>query len=484
MKPMKRTPIFYTTAVSVVILVAGCKAFKPVHMPEAPRMPETYLGSTDTLSVARMSPQDFFADDQLIALIDEAQRNNRDLLIAWERINMASAYLKMKRGDLIPTLDFGVSAGAQKYGDYTMEGVGNFDTNLSPNISDGQRVAQPYVPNLQIGLNTSWEIDIWGKFRNLKKAAKVRFLGTEHGRRFISTSVTATVANLYYELQALDSELEILQRNIRLQEEALEVAQARKDAGHADQLAIERFVAQLLYTKGLEPAVRQQIVSVENELNTVLGRFPQPIARKSDLLSQTMPVEAKAGVPAQLLLRRPDIVQAELELAAAGYEVKAARAEFLPALRINLSLGVNTFNPAMIFTLPASLAYGLIGGLTGPLLNRAQIQGNFNRKAAENKIAFHEYQKTILNGYQEVHTSLQHAQLLADRYALKQEEVSAMNRAVDISQELMMSGYATYLDVLTAQKSVLEADMERVAIRKNMFQNMVMLYCATGGGWK
>lgn len=474
---------------SIVILtaalfMAGCKAFKAVHMPEGIKFPETYLGSSDTVSVATMSPADFFADELLVSLINEAHKNNQDALIALERINIASAYLKMKRGDLIPTLDLATSASIQKYGDYTMEGVGNFDTNLSPNINSNQRVGQPHVPNIALGLNSSWEIDIWGKFRNRKKSAKSKFLASEQGRRFLSTAITAAVANLYYELQALDAELEIIRSSIQLQEAALEIVNARKDAGRDDQLAVERFMGQLYYTKGLEPAVRQNIITTENDLNALLGRLPQPIQRSGNLLTKSLPVNPQAGIPAQLLLRRPDMVQAELELASAGYEVKAARAEFLPALRINLSLGINSFNPAMLFSIPASLTYGILGGLTGPLLNRAQIQGNFNRMVAENHIAFYEYQKTVINGYKEVHTSLQHADLLTERFLLKEEEAQSLTRAVEISEELMRTGYASYLDVITAQKSVLDANMERVLLKKAMFQNMVTLYKASGGGWK
>ncbi|MCG9910087.1 MAG: TolC family protein [Flavobacteriales bacterium] len=465
-------------------LFTGCKAFKPIQLPELKSMPESFGTPTDTTTIGIESPKDFFQDPLLVALINEAHKNNPDVLIAVERINMAHAFLKMKRGDQIPTLDLASSGSIQKYGDYTMEGVGNFDTNLSPNINDKQRIAQPYVPNLLLGINTSWEIDIWGKFRNRKRAAKQRLMATEYGKRALGTSITSMVASLYYELLALDAELLIIRKNIELQEQALQVVLARKEAGREDQLAVERFKAQLLYTRGLEPAIKQDILLVENQLNTLLGRYPQPVIRTTDFSRYDVPVNPKVGIPSQLLLNRPDIIQAEKELAASGLEVKSARAEFLPALRINLNLGLNSFSATSLFDIPASLAFGFIGGLTGPLLNRAQIQGNFNRTAAENKISFYEYQKTLLTGYTEVYTHLNQAQMLAERDSLKREEVVVMQNAVEISENLMKTGYANYLDVITAQKSVLDAELESAVIRKNRFLNIINLYKATGGGWQ
>ncbi len=470
--------------IPLFLFLTGCKAFKPVKLPDPLATPTTFSGEKDTLSIAIQSPKDFFQDSILVSLIQEALTNNKDVLIAAERIEVSKAFLKMRRGDLIPTLDLASGAGVQKFGDYTMEGVGNFDTNLSPNINDKQRVAQPYVPNFQLGLNTSWEIDIWGKFRNRKNAAKARLLSSEYGKRALETSITALVASLYYELEALDSELDIIQKNIKLQQQALDVVIARKEAGREDQLAVERFIGQLLNTKALEPAVKQDIIQIENQLNVLLGRFPRPIPRSGNLLSDTVPVDPRVGIPAVWLKNRPDVVQAERELAAAGFEVKSARAEFLPAIRINLNLGINSFSAGTLFDLPASLAFGLIGGITGPLLNRAQIQGNFNRTAAENRMAFQEYEKTVITGYSEVMTYLQHAQLLQEREGLKQEEVDVMKRAVDISENLMRSGYATYLDVITAQKSVLDAELESVILRKDRYINLVNLYRALGGGWQ
>ena len=470
--------------IPVISIFSGCNAFKPVSFPEPLPIPADFAGKKDTSSVAEIAPNVFFNNLTLVSLIQEALNNNKDVLIAAERIQMARAFLKMKRGDLIPTLDLGSGAGIEKFGDYTMEGVGNFDTNLSPNINEKQRVAQPYVPNLLLGINTSWEIDIWGKFRNRKRAAKAKLLASEYGKRALETSITALVASLYYELEALDAELEIIQKNINLQQKALDVVKARKEAGREDQLAVERFIGQLLNTKALEPAIKQDIIQLENQLNVLLGRFPKPISRNGNLLTDTIPINPEIGIPSEWLKNRPDIMQAERELAAAGYEVKSARAEFFPALRISLNLGLNSFSAGTLFDVPASLAFGLIGGITGPLLNRAQIQGNFNKTAAENRMAFQEYEKKIITGYSEVMTHLQHAQLLADREKLKMEEVEVMKRAVIISENLMSSGYASYLDVVTAQKTVLDAELESVIIRKNRFINLVNLYTSLGGGWQ
>jgi NodT family efflux transporter outer membrane factor (OMF) lipoprotein len=375
------------------------------------------------------------------------------------------------------------AAGVEKFGDYTMTGVGNYDTNLSPNISEDQKVSQPLVPDYFLGLRSSWEVDLWGKLRQSKKAAFARFMASEKGRQLVTTALVADVANLYYQLLSLDNELAILDKNITLQERALELVKIQKQGGRATELAVKQFAAQLLNTQALKAEKTQEITQTENQLNRLLGRHPQPIVRGASLLEQELPQQVQAGVPTDLLRRRPDIQQAELELMATKADVASARAAFLPALTLNPYVGYSAFNASLLFK-PASLAFGILGGLSTPLLNRSNLRADFKRADAGKVQAFAAYQSAVLTGVQEVMTNLHGIENFRQAAELKQEEVEVLQEAVGAANDLFASGYATYLEIITAQRSVLEAELHLANTRKNILQSTVGLYRALGGGWQ
>lgn len=482
MKSNYKNTIYLLLAITV--LTSGCRAFKAVKMPESKEMPSQFVEATsDTTTIADISWREFFKDQHLVALIDQAQANNFDALIAMYKIQGARATLRAGRGALAPNLGIEAGASGRKFGDYTMEGVGNYDTNLSGNINNDQRVSQPIVPDLSIFLTSSWEIDIWGKLRNRKNAAKSRYLGSIEGQKFMKTLVTETVAKMYYKLLALDAQLKIADENIILQEQGLEIVDAQKEGGRANQLAVERFKAQMLNTINIKYAIEQQIIQTENDLNHFLGRYPQKIERADKLDDNVFPESIKSGIPSQILTKRTDVKQAELDLEAAGFDVKSARAEFLPALKLNLNLGINTFNPAMFFTLPASIAGGIFGGLAGPLLNRANIQANFDQQAANNYISYYEYQKKVIGAYKEVMTNMQFMEILKKRYEVKNEEAQVLRNAIDISNELFRTGYASYLDVITARSNYIDTQIQQINVHLEFYENYVSLYKSLGGGW-
>ena len=226
------------------------------------------------------------------------------------------------------------------------------------------------MPDLFVGFRSTWEIDLWGKLRSRRKAAYARLLATEQGRRLVQTSLVAQVASLYYELLTYDNQLAVLEKNRAYQERALEVVKMQKLGGRATELAVQQFAAQLLRTRSLAAEARQRIAAAENTLNRLLGRYPQPIPRGRALTMQAVPAAVSAGLPAAMLLRRPDVQQAELQLTAARADVAAARAAFLPSLTLAPYLGLNAYTPALLLNAPGSLAYGLLAGLAAPVFNR------------------------------------------------------------------------------------------------------------------
>ncbi|RCH55106.1 TolC family protein [Mucilaginibacter hurinus] len=479
---LKKALHYILLSIPAILVTTGCQNYKVATTTANIKLPATYTGVTDTLSIARLPIKQFFADPYLVNLIDTAIAANPDILTALQRVEMAKANLRFNASKLLPQINITGNAGVEKYGDYTMNGVGNYDTNFSPNINNNQRIPNP-VPNYFLGFQSSWEIDLWGKLNNRKKAAYARFLASNHGYRLVITSLTAQIAQAYYQLLALDTELGIIKKNIGLQENALEIVKIQKQGGRATELAVQQFQAQLLRTKGLEYSTRQQIKETENRLNFLTGGFDRPVARDSSITSAALPPLLAAGIPSQLLLNRPDIQAAELELKAMNADIKAARANFLPSLTLTPYVGYNAFKAALLFD-PGSVTYGVLGGLTAPLFNRKMLKAELERTIAESKVAVYNYQKNILAGFQEVSNGLNGIENYNRFYRMKEQELQALNNALSVANDLYLVGRANYLEIITAQRSVLDAELELANTKRNIFLSAVNLYQAVGGGWR
>lgn len=478
-KKKKPKPAVVAAAV-LLVFIGACKVPQPLQTPELPVVPQT---EKDTLAQVELLPaRQFFTDPYLQKLLDTARRNNADVLIAMQKMETVQAQLAMARKAWLPSLNAGISAGTEKFGDYTIDGVGNYDTNLSPNIDKDQRIPTPAVPDYFAGLRSAWEIDLWGKLRQQKEAAYARFLATAEGRRLVYTQLTAQIASLYYHLLELDYELSVIEKNVLLQESALETVKIQQEAGRATSLAVQQFHAQLLNTKAMAFRIRQQRSEIENQLNALAGRFPQPVERSKSLLEAPIPQKIAEGIPAKLLLARPDVRQAELELTAAKADVKAARASFFPTLTLSASIGYNAFDPGLLFKSPASIAYTALGGLTAPVFNQNQIRSKYRIATAEGMTAFYAYRQAIVNGYQEVSTSLQKVGNSEQAYKLKEAEVLMLQHGVSTSRDLFATGYANYLEVINAQKNVLDAELALAQHRREVFDGVIALYRALGGG--
>ncbi|GAB2778593.1 TolC family protein [Rhabdobacter roseus] len=466
----------------VLLTLNGCKLLKPVEPPTAVQAPPSYLASRDSASIGTIRWREFFADPFLISLVDTALQNNLDLRIALQRIEAARTDVWLRRAAMLPVVGAEVSGGVRRYGDYTMDGVGNYDTNFSDRIDENRRIPNP-VPDYFVGLRSAWEVDLWGKLRNQREAAYARFLATEKGRQLVLTQLIAEVATRYYELLALDNELDILRKNGQLQQSAVETIVIQKQGGRANELAVRQFRAQLLNTQGLEVQKNQEIIEIENQLNLLLGRFPQSIRRGEPIRQQVLPADVKAGIPSASLRRRPDVQQAELELLATRSDLQAARVAFLPSLTITAHSGFNAFKSALLFS-PGSAAYGLLAGLSAPLINRRALKASQRRAETTSLEALYNYNKTLLTGYQEVVTNLRKLENLEQIEAFKEQEVEELRQAVAVSNDLFLAGYATYLEIITAQKTVLEAELELTRIQKEQFVTLITLYRSLGGGWE
>jgi outer membrane protein TolC len=294
----------------------------------------------------------------------------------------------------------------------------------------------------------------------------------------------AEVAVTYYELAALDLELDILQRTVVQQQRALEAIVEQKQAGRASELGVQQFTAQVARTKALERSIRQRITEAENRMNFLIGSFPRPVQRTTAAIDTARANRTIAALPGQLLQYRPDIRQAEQELLAARADVRAARAAFYPGLIVAGGYGVQAFDPELLFTTPQSIAYTALGGLVAPLVNRNEIRARFNAADAEQVNALLTYQRTVLHAFMEVHNGLARIENLKAAARERAGETEALRGAAATASELYRSAKATYIDVLLAQQGALAAEIELVETLKQLRVAHVDIYRALGGGWR
>ncbi|MCC6187376.1 MAG: TolC family protein, partial [Chitinophagaceae bacterium] len=322
------------------------------------------------------------------------------------------------------------------------------------------------------------------KLRKMKEAARARYLASEQGMKLVQSMLTAQTTMLYYELVALDNESKIVAENIALQERAVAIVEAQKAGGRATELAVQQFKAQLYNTQSSAYNIVQKRTEVINKLNTLAGRYEGDIVRADKLnILEHFDQSVQVGLPIQILENRPDVLAAQSELKAAKADVGAARAAFFPSLNIAGYAAFNAFNGNLLFS-AGSLGYQLFGGVMAPIFQKRQIRTQYNMANASQEQAFFQYQKTVLNAYQEVSNSISAIENTQKSFLLKEKETKALAQGVEISNDLYVTGYASYLEIVAAQKSKLEAELELVILEQNKIFRLVDLYQALGGGWQ
>jgi outer membrane protein, multidrug efflux system len=465
--------------VSLCLTVLSCGVPKIATLADKKPVPESFDKSKDTINTSNIKWKTFFKDQNLVNLIDVALSQNQELLITLQEIEIAKNDIKMRKGKLLPSIGLGAGAGVEKVGRYTSQGAGDASTEITP----GEEFPDP-LGDFKIAAVAHWEVDIWKKLRNSKKAAINRYLATIEGKNFVITNLIGEVASSYYELLALDNQLEIVKQNIELQSNALEIVKIQKESAKATELGVQKFQAEVYDSKSKEFEILQMIKETENRINFLLGRFPQEIIRDKTNFLSLVPNALSAGIPSQMLANRPDIKQVELELVAAKLDVKVARAEFYPSLDISAAIGLNAFKASYLTTMPESLLYNLVGDIAGPLINRNAIKAEFLSANSRQIQALYNYERTVLNAYLEVSNQVSKISNLDKNYNLKLQRVNALQKSIDASNDLFKSARVDYFEVLMTQRDALESKLELVETKKNQLNAMVAVYRNLGGGWR
>ena len=412
--------------------------------------------AVDTASIASLSWRELFTDSHLQTLIEHALQSNTDLLSAQQRIKEAEATLSSAKLAYLPsfmlTPQGGVSSFDKSKGSWTYTGIAS----------------------------ASWEIDIFGKLTNAKRRSKALYLQSLEYEQAVSTSLIANVATLYYTLLMLDEQYRISEETAVNWRESVRAMRAMMAAGMTNEASVSQSEANCRQVEASLLDLKQQIKEVENSLSILLGKVPGGIER-GHLAGQDFPEDLTVGVPLQLLSRRPDVKSAELSLASAFYSTNAARSAFYPSITLSGTAGWTNSAGNMIIN-PGKLLLSAVGALTQPLFNKGLNIAQLKIAKAQQEEAKLAFQQALLNAGSEVNNALTQVQTARGKTELRTGQITSLENAVRSTQLLMQHGTSTYLEVLTAQQSLLSAQLTQVADRFDEIQGIINLYQALGGG--
>lgn len=412
--------------------------------------------AVDTASIASLSWRELFTDSHLQTLIEHALQSNTDLLSAQQRIKEAEATLSSAKLAYLPsfmlTPQGGVSSFDKSKGSWTYTGIAS----------------------------ASWEIDIFGKLTNAKRRSKALYLQSLEYEQAVSTSLIANVANLYYTLLMLDEQYRISEETAVNWRESVRTMRAMMAAGMTNEASVSQSEANCRQVEASLLDLKQQIKEVENSLSILLGEVPGGIER-GHLAGQDFPEDLTVGVPLQLLSRRPNVKSAELSLASAFYSTNAAHSAFYPSITLSGTAGWTNSAGNMIIN-PGKLLLSAVGALTQPLFNKGLNIAQLKIAKAQQEEAKLAFQQALLNAGSEVNNALTQVQTARGKTELRTGQITSLENAVRSTQLLMQHGTSTYLEVLTAQQSLLSAQLTQVADRFDEIQGIINLYQALGGG--
>ena len=469
--------VFLFAWFSIALGLTSCSSLKPVEH-QITNTPKTFNfpNSEESGDFEVVNRSVFFKDPYLKSLIAEALAKNQELKIAEQSIIAYQAEIKAKKGEYLPFIGLAAAVDSEKVGEYTRNGAVEKQLSL-----DHEEFPEP-LKNYKIGLNTSWELDVWKKLRNRKKAAFREYLASWEAQRFLTSQLVSEIATTYYDLITLDLIATNMQQYNELQSNALKTVKMLKQAGKSNELAVKRFEAEYDRNKNELVQVRQEIIDLENELRFLIGNPKREIDRSQEFHSipSLIPVNS---VETRLLLNRPDIKKAEQELEAAKLNVKSARAAFFPTIEIGASYGGEAFRRELLAHSPESMFYKLAADLFAPILNLSEIKANLKIANTKQEEAILEYEQVSLKAYLEVSSQLWRLENLQEKLDLQEDQVRSLEEANRISNILFFSARADYLEVLLTQREYLEAQNQWIESQKELIDANIGLYKSLGGGW-
>lgn len=462
---------YIKTSVVLFALLVSVTSFAQ----QKPEVPGNYRNVTtaDTINIADIKWKDFFVETDLVRLIEEAVAKNNDLQIADKNIEIANKQFSQSKWGNVPQLNAAINATSTRLSENSLNG-----------FSTSQFLGKSHIEDFNAALSLSWEADIWGKIRNRKKAAQAAYLQTAEAKKALQTTIVATVSKGFYDLLMLDAQLGIARKTLELNDKTVFAVGLQYDAGQVTLLAKQQTEAQRMVAAQLIPELEKNIQLQENALSVLSGSFPDAKERNSKLESIAIKQNLAAGIPSQLLSKRPDVKSAELALKAANAKVGITKASLYPSLNITAAGGVNSFEFSNWFTMPASLFGSIAGGLTAPLLNGKRLRTQYEVAKLERDQAAIQFRQTVLVAVADVSNALVKIEKQEQQFKIANERAETLKKGVENANLLFRSSMATYYEVNNAQANLLQAELELANIKKEQLASNVELYRALGGGWE
>lgn len=460
----------------IVVSIAGCglvtKKYEEVELTDN-QQKELYrdYNSQDSTTIADIPWQDFFTDENLKGLIQEALNKNYDLQNAILQIGNAENTLRQSKLAFLPSLDFAPSVTYNK----TSQNSLNLPANININLQ---------TTTVSLGFATNWEIEIWGKLSASKRSAQAAWMRSVASQNAVKTALIATVADAYYTLMSLDKQLEITEQTIAIREKTVVALKALMEAGNVTGADVVQAESNLYAAQVSIPELKRSIRELENTLCVLTAKPLQAITR-SKFDDQQMNLELKAGVPVQLLANRPDVQAAELSFRQAFELTNVAKASFYPTLRLSAGSGGISALTTRTLLDPKSIFVNLVTGLTQPIFQRGQLKANHRNAKLNQQQAWNTFEKTLLTAGQEVTDALYAYDMAKEKQEIRGKQVDALEKAVSFRMQLLeYSSNTNYTDVLTSEQGLIAAQLSAVSDKLQEFKAVIALYRSLGGGWK
>jgi multidrug efflux system outer membrane protein len=460
---------------SLALAATGCTLGPNYHRPAVPTPPNWRdLPAAEAQSLANTPWWEVFDDPQLQELVRIALQENKDLKIAVERIEEARARYGFTRADLFPRVDANATAGRLRFSDASLV---HTPTGDETNATSGRE-----TPIYALSADLSWEIDFFGRIRRATESQRALFFATHEARRSTVITLVADVARVYLELRALDLELEIARRTIVSRREYLQLARDRFEGGVTHEVDYRQAEAELHRIEAITFDLERLIAQQENLLSVLLGRNPGPITRGRSVTEQKLPAAVPAGLPSELLERRPDVLEAEQVLASATANIGQAKALLFPRVALTGSFGFASTELDTLFDGP-SKSWNIIGNLLQPLFNAGKNRRRVEITESQQRQTLYEYERTIIQAFRETEDALVAYRKIGEQRAAQAARVAAERKVLELAEMRYRGGVAAYLEVLDAQRSLFGAEMDETQTISAHLVSLVQLYKALGGGW-
>ncbi|HXB05789.1 MAG TPA: efflux transporter outer membrane subunit [Puia sp.] len=462
-----------TAAFALVLGLAACNVSKDLKTPAA-HLPGQFRSaeSTDTTSIASLPWKSFFSDPVLQGLIDTAIVRNYDMQVALQNIRSAQLVLGQSKLGYWPDITLQVTANLTRPGTASLNGITANDFLHSKYLNDY---------NATLGL--SWEADIWGKIKNQQSRALAQYLQTAEAKKALQTNIVSGVAEGYYNLLMLDAQLGIARANLALNDSTLRIIRLQYNAGDVTALGVQQAEAQELTAAELIPQLQQSILLQEDALSILTGNLPAGIVRGTNLEEVQVRDVLSAGVPAELLSRRPDVRSSELALTVANADVGINKAALYPSIVITPEGGWDNYLFRNWFNIPGSVFGAVVGGLTQPVFQRKKLTTQYKIAEVDREKTVIQFKQSVLVAVGEVSDALGKISKLREQRVVVANRVDTLQLAIANANSLFRNGLANYLEVITAQSNVLQSELELASIKKGQLSAEVELYRSLGGGW-